>query len=220
MFWRGFTHQGRSFSVLFFLSVAGLCTAEPLPVEKAEALRKRFEVHQQGTRFWSADFTQTLTAPGLKEPIVSEGKIRYRAPDALRIDFEKPAGDFMLALGVDLFVQKSRRGIVRKSIQTDTVGKPLLGLLGMLRGRPTEEAGMFEFQVTRTGEVYEIELSKKPGAPAHLPKRIINSIAVETLEIREVTIVLSNGGVLGYAFRTSSRNRPLEMSFFESPEVR
>ncbi|MEI7774661.1 MAG: outer membrane lipoprotein carrier protein LolA [Verrucomicrobiota bacterium] len=206
--------------ILFFLSTLWLCAADPLSTDKAEALRKRFEAHQQGTRFWSADFTQTLSAPGLKAPIVSEGRIFYHAPDALRIDFEKPAGDFMLALGSALFVQKSNKGVVRKSIETDTVGKPLLGLLGMLRGRPTEEAEQFNFQVSRQADVYEIELTKKQGAPAHMPKKILNSIVVDTLEVKNVTVILPNGAALNYAFRSSVRNRPLAASFFEPPEIR
>ena len=208
------------FLIVLFITAACLHATEPLSADKAEALRKRFDLHQQGTRFWTADFTQTLSAPGLKTPIVSEGKIRYRAPDALRIDFEKPAGDFMLALGADLFLQKSNKGIVRRSIHTDTVGKPRLGLLGMLRGRPTEEAELFDFQVARAGAVYEVELTKKPGAPAHMPRRILNSIAVDSLDVMDVTIVLPNGGSLSYAFRSSVRNRPLATSYFEPPDVR
>lgn len=197
-----------------------LFAAEVLSSEKAEALRKRFETQQQETRFWTADFTQTLTVPGLKTPIVSEGKIRYRAPDSLRIDFEKPSGDFLLALGPDLYVQKSDRGLVRKTIQADTVGKPLLGLLGMLRGRPTEDAERFDIQAVLEGDAFEIELVKKQGAPAQLPKKIINSIAVNSLVVRNVTVVLPNGGTLAYAFRSSTRNRPVAASFFEPPEVR
>jgi outer membrane lipoprotein-sorting protein len=196
-----------------------LFAAEVLSSEKAEALRKRFETQQQETRFWTADFTQTLTVPGLKTPIVSEGKIRYRAPDSLRIDFEKPSGDFLLALGSDLYVQKSERGLVRKTIQADTVGKPLLGLLGMLRGRPTEDAERFDIQAVLEGDAFEIELVKKQGAPAQLPKKIINSIAVHSLVVRNVTVVLPNGGTLAYAFRSSTRNRPVSASFFEPPEV-
>lgn len=195
-----------------------LSAADRLSFEKAEALRKRFESHQQETRFWTADFTQTLTVSGLKAPIVSEGKIRYRAPDSLRIDFEKPLGDFLLALGPDLFVQKSGKGVIRKSIQTDTVGKPLLGLLGMLRGSPTEDADLFEFQAMREGDSFEIELLKKQGAPAQLPKKIVNSISANSLDVRNVTVVLPNGGSLTYSFRSSTRNRPVPASFFEAPE--
>lgn len=220
MFWRNPCFNCCSIVILFVNITACLFAADLLSGDKAEALRKRFDLHQQGTRFWCADFTQTLSAPGLKTPIVSEGKIRYRAPDALRIDFEKPSGDFMLALGEDLFVQKSTKSIVRRSIQTDSVGKPLLGLLRMLRGQPTEEAELFDFQVNRTGDVYEIELSKKAGAPAHIPKKILNSITCDTLDIKSVVVVLPNGGSLNYSFRSLSRNRPIAASFFEAPEVR
>ena len=208
------------FLIFLFAFAADLCAAETLSTDKAEALRKRFELYQQGTRSWIADFTQTLSAPGLKTPVVSEGKIRYRAPDGLRIDFEKPSGDFMLALGDDLFVLKSNKGILRKSIQTDSVGKPLLGLLGMLRGQPTAEADFFNFQVHRTGEVYEIVLSKKPGAPAQVPSQILNLINVDTLDIKSVVVVFSNGGSINYTFHASSRNRPIEASFFDTPQAR
>ena len=63
-----------------------LCPADQLSPVKSEELRKRFESFQKATRFWSARFSQSLLVPGLKQPILSEGRIRFRAPDGLRID--------------------------------------------------------------------------------------------------------------------------------------
>lgn len=189
----------------------------PLTPAKAEALRTRFETRQRGSRSWSADFTQTLTMPGLRASIDSEGTFTFRAPDALRIEFTKPAGELVLILGDRLFLQKPGKRAVEKSLTGDNAGKPFQALLSLMQGRPPENEAQFDPRVTQEDDRYVIELTKKPDATGRLPKRITNIVSAETLDVREVLVELPNGGSLRYVFRDPARNRPVDARLFALP---
>ena len=185
--------------------------AAPAPMSDAAAtaLRARFEARQRETRTWSAEFSQTLTMPGMRAPVVSTGTIRYRAPDALRTDFTKPAGEWVLAVGDRLFLQKPGKRVAEKSLREDSAGKPILALLGLVQGRPPEGEQHYEARVTPEEGSFVIVLTRKPGASNRLPARITNVLSEARLEIREVLVELPNGGSLRYAFRNLERNRGL-----------
>ncbi|MGH8545626.1 MAG: LolA family protein, partial [Gammaproteobacteria bacterium] len=91
---------------LFFISflVGATTLAAPLSAERASALRAQFQTRQRETLTWSATIVQTLTLPGVRDPVVSTGTLAYRAPDRLRLDYTKPAGEFVLVLGDRLFI--------------------------------------------------------------------------------------------------------------------
>src|SRR4051812_36917792 len=105
-------------------SLLSTVEAAPVPLAKAKAddLRDRFEKRQKETRTWTANFSQALSMPGLKAPVLSEGTIRFRAPDGLRIDFSKPAGEYVLVIGDRLFIQKVGKKLVEKSLSNDSAG--------------------------------------------------------------------------------------------------
>lgn len=193
--------------------------AEPvlLSPAKAGALRTRFETRQRDTRTWSAAFTQTLTMPGLRAPIASEGTLTFRAPSELRIEFSKPAGELVLILGDRFFLRKPGRRVVEKSLASDSAAKPFQALLSLMQGRPPENEGQFEPRVTQEEGRYVIALTKKPEATGRLPKRITNIVSEATLDVREVLVELPGGGALSYIFRDPARNRPVEARLFAMP---
>lgn len=203
------------------LAATSLATAAtPLSADKANALRTRFENRQKETRTWSAAFTQTLALKGLKEPIVSEGQIRFRAPDALRIDFSKPAGEFALAVGDQLFLQKPGKSVAEKSLSKDSAGKPFASLLGLLQGRPPENEESFDVAVSREDDRYLIVLTRKAGASGRLPKKITNTVGADSMEVQETVVELPNGGTLTYSFRNPARNTSLPAAAFTPPTSR
>jgi len=213
--------QRRRLILVTLLAAASIASAAtPLSADKATALRSRFENRQKETRTWSASFTQTLALKGLQQPIVSEGQIRFRAPDQLRIDFSKPAGEFALAVGDQLFLQKPGKPIAEKSLSKDSAGKPFLSLLGLLQGRPPENEDSFDVTVSRDDDRYLIVLTRKTGASGRLPKRISNSVGADSMEVQETVVELPNGGTLTYAFRNPSRNTSLPAAAFTPPVSR
>ena len=204
---------------LFWIALlAGSTTlaAPPLSTEEASALRARFQTRQRETLTWSAAVVQTLTLPGLRDPVVSTGTLAYRAPDRLRLDFTKPAGEFVLILGDRLFIQKTGARLAEKSLREDSAGKPFLSLLGLLRGQPAEEENDYTQEVRREDH-YAVVLTRNAGASAQMPARIVNRIAADTLEVREVVVDLPSGGVLSYRFDAITRNAPLDPARFAAP---
>ncbi|MFH0343152.1 MAG: outer membrane lipoprotein carrier protein LolA [Chromatiales bacterium] len=206
---------------LFFISFLAEATtlAAPLSAERASALLAQFQTRQRATLTWWATVVQTLTLPGVRDPVVSMGQLAYRAPDRLRLDYTKPAGEFVLVLGDRLFIQKTGARLAEKSLREDSAGKPFLLLLGLLRGQPAEEQSDYTPEVTREEDRYAVVLRRNDDASSHMPARIINTIAAETLEVREVVVDLPSGGVLSYRFDDITRNGPLEAAHFTAPAV-
>jgi outer membrane lipoprotein-sorting protein len=184
---------------------------------ESRTLRSRFQARQKETRTWTASFTQRLAMRGLREPVLSEGTISYRAPGDLRIDFTKPAGEFVLVLGDRLFLQKPGKRLAEKSLN-DNAGKPFQSLLALLQGRPSESEELYQTGVSLESGAYAITLTRKEGASNRLPKSVVTKLAEGNMEIREVTVVLPNDGLLTYTFRNPARNRALEADF--SPPAR
>ena len=187
------------------------------PPKTPAALRARFQTRQRETLTWSATVVQTLTLPGLRDPVVSQGTLAYRAPDRLRLDFTKPAGEFVLILGDRLFIQKTGARLAEKSLREDSAGKPFLSLLGLLRGQPAEEESDYTQEVRREGDHYVVVLTRNADASTQMPARIANRIAADTLEVREVVVDLPSGGVLSYRFDAITRNGPLDAARFAAP---
>ncbi len=190
---------------------------EPLSAAKAKALRTRFETRQRDTQSWAAAFTQTLTMPGLRASVASEGTLTFRAPDALRIEFTKPAGELVLILGDRFFLRKPGKPAVEKSLSRDNAGKPFQALMSLFQGRPPENESQFEPRVTNEDDRYLITLTKKPDATGKLPKRITNIVSEATLDVREVFVELPAGGSLRYVFHDPARNRAVDVKLFAFP---
>ena len=206
-------------TILLAIVLAFTADAAPLPQARANALRDQFQTRQRETKTWSASFTQSVAMPGMREPVVSTGTLAYRAPEQLRLDFSKPADEFVLALGDQLFVQKSGKKPALKSLSGDNAGKPFQSLLSLLRGKPVEEEA-YTPEVSREDGRYIVVLTRKPDASGKMPRRITNSIDAESLEVREVIVELPNGGTLSYRFDEIARNRPLDATRFAAPAMR
>jgi outer membrane lipoprotein carrier protein len=202
------------------LAAALPLSAAPLPPARAAVLRDQFQARQRETKTWSATFTQTVAMPGMREPVVSGGTMIYRAPDQMRLDFKKPEGEYVLALGDVLFVQKAGKKVAQKSLSDDRAGKPFQSLIGLLKGAPMEEEAFYNQELTKEGGRYVLVLDRKPDASSRMPKRITNIFEVENFEIREVLVELPNGGTLQYRFEEITRNRTLDAARFSPPAPR
>jgi outer membrane lipoprotein-sorting protein len=194
--------------------------APPLSTEDTATLRARFQTRQRETITFSTTVVQTLALPGLRDPVVSQGTLAYRAPDRLRLDFTKPAGEFVLILGDRIFIQKTGARLAEKSLREDSAGKPFLSLLGLLRGQPAEEESDYTQEIRREGDRYTVVLTRNADASTQMPARIRNHIAADTLEVREVEVDLPSGGVLSYRFGAITRNAALDPARFAAPTSR
>jgi outer membrane lipoprotein-sorting protein len=202
-----------------FLLLLGVL-APNCPALDAAALRQQVLERQRQTRSWSADFTQTLVMPGMRQPVVSAGSAAYLAPDLLRLDFRQPAGEFVLIVADHLYLQKAGAAAEVKALTGDGGGRPFQALLGFLRGQPAADDGAFDAAVTSEGDDYWFTLTRSPEAAAPSPRLIRNRIARTTLDIREIFVELPNGGTLTYRFDRVTRNQPIAAERFRPPQLR
>lgn len=204
---------------LMMLLFAADALAAPLSAERASALRAQFQARQRATETFSAAIAQTLSLPGMRDPVVSTGTLAYRAQEQLRIDYTQPAGEFVLVVGDRLFIQKSGVPLAEESLREDSAGKPFVALLGLLRGQPAEEESAYSTEVSQERDRYTVVLTR-PNASSHLPTRITNTLDADSLELREVVVDLPSGGSLRYRFDDIARNRPLSTARFAVPTGR
>lgn len=204
--------------ILAAAALAATSQAAPLSPARSAELRDQFLRRQQATRSWTASFTQTVSMPGMRKPVVSEGTIAYKAPGQLRLDFSKPEGDLVIVTGGRVFIQKAGKRPSEKSLDDDRAGKPFESLLGLLGGKPTEDESLYDPELSREGADYTLVLTRKPSASSRLPRRITNSFDAESLEVREVIVELPNKGTIAYRFTESARNRAMDSDQFKPPQ--
>ena len=198
--------------------ISGVCAA-PAEVADAKSLRTQFIKRHQPISSWSASFTQTLVLPGLRQPILSSGTLIYRSPDAVRLDFDKPQGQYVLVVGDEVFLQRTDRSIEVKSLADDPEGKPFQLLLSFLHGAPFDGESSYDSQLSRKGSQYRLVLKRKADESNELPDQITHVFDVESLDAKEVRVNLPDGGSVAMQFDGAKWNIPVDAGRFAPPQV-
>lgn len=180
----------------------------------AEDLEARFLANHKKLETFQAHFRQTITSPGMKHPVLSEGRFYYLAPDKLRIDYSLPAGDYFLLSG-DRF-EARRRG---KSPDIHNAGHPsaraLVSLRDILRGVPP--VGDFHKHIEREEGMFRVVLTPHLSV-ANLPRKIENRVDAKSLALLGMSITMPNGATINFEFEKSLRNQTIDPKIFESIE--
>ncbi len=201
---------------IIFLSLAALTAnalAGALSPDEAAALEQRFFAAQRETQTLVADFTQSVSAPGLPAPAVSRGQLFYRAPDQLRIAYTDPVGELMQLNGSEFTsVRSGRASVVRPADHPSA--RALAALRDVLSGhRPPGEMNV---SVTRQGGDYVVVLT--PRTPGRFqPELIENIIDARTLQLRSLGLTLPRGTVMRFEFTRLRPDRPLPDGAFHLP---
>jgi outer membrane lipoprotein-sorting protein len=95
------------------VSICGFVCALMLSDAERQQHTDVFVRTQQQTQTFQADVKQTVRLHGLKKPVESIGRLFYKAPDKLRIQFTQPAGEYLLIVGNDVFSKKTNRPLRR-----------------------------------------------------------------------------------------------------------
>jgi outer membrane lipoprotein-sorting protein len=203
--------------LLLLLVVLCPAGAQQLDAAKSAALRDRFLKKQQQTKSWAASFTQTVTMPGMKRPVVSTGTVTYGGAGRLRLDFTQPAGEFVLAAGDRLFLKKSGKSLSEKSLDRDHAARPFRSLLNLLQGQLAEAEAGYDAVVSLQSGSYSVVLTRKPGAKGRGPSRITNTVAADSLEVTAILIELPGTGSIHFSFAGPRRNHELPPALFADP---
>lgn len=185
-----------------------------LSPEEDAKLSRQFVESQRALRTFRADFEQSVSLLGLRNPSVSRGTFLYRAPDDVRIDYSKPAGDFFLLSGDDFHVVKNGKP-PRAYPATDKSARVLVALRKVMGGR-TEGGSEMVRRVRREGNEYVITL--KPKVPERgLPEKIENRLDTVSLSLRKMTVTLPQGTSMELTFSEPERNVTIDSELFTKP---
>ncbi len=175
-------------------------------------LEERFLENQKSLESLQADFRQIITSPGLKQPVVSEGRFYYLAPDKLRIDYTKPEGDYFLLNG-DHF-ESRRRGKAPVVVPVNhPSARALSSLREVLRGTPPSED--FQKQVDRKEGEIRVVLTPSTASPA-MPQKIENRVDANSLALLGMTITTPNGAGMEFLLENPRRNQAIDPAVFSS----
>jgi outer membrane lipoprotein-sorting protein len=201
--------------ILFLALAAPAVTAlaGDLSSTEAAALERRFFAAQRETRTLEADFTQSVTAPGLPAPAISRGQLLYCAPDQLRIAYTDPSGELMQLDGADFTaVRNGRPPVVRPDNHPSA--RALVALRDILRGR--RPPGEMDVSVTQRGHNYVVVLTPRTTGRFQ-PERIENVIDGRSLQLRSLSLTLPRGTLMRFEFTRLRPDRPLTDSAFTLP---
>ena len=179
-----------------------------------EDLEARFLASHKDLKSLQADFRQMIISPGMRQPVVSEGRFYYEAPDKLRIDYAKPAGDYFLLTGERF--ETCRRG---KPPFIRDAGHPsaraLVALREVLRGTPP--AGEFQKQVERKDGEFLVILTPIKPSPT-LPRKIENRVDAKSLALLGMTITMPQGAAMEFVLENPRRDQPIGTGVFSAAE--
>jgi outer membrane lipoprotein-sorting protein len=174
----------------------------------------RFLASHKNLESLQADFRQTITSPGMRKPVVSEGRFYYQAPSQLKINYSRPAGDYFLLSG-DRF-ETRRRG---KPPAVLNAGHPsaraLVALRQILRGSPP--AGEFRKQVESENGEFRVILTPLTPSPTH-PQKIESRVEAKTLALIGMAITMPQGATIEFVFENLRLNKPVEPAVFSAAE--
>ena len=179
-----------------------------------EDLEARFLASHKNLESLQADFRQTITSPGMRQPVVSEGRFYYQAPNQLRIDYSQPAGDYFFLNG-DRFETRHRGKPPAVLDASHPSARALVALREVLRGTPP--AGEFQKQIERKDGEFLVILTPLSPSPT-LPRKIENRVDAKTLALLGMTITLPQGATMEFVFENSRRNQSLDPGIFSAVE--
>jgi outer membrane lipoprotein-sorting protein len=179
-----------------------------------EDLEARFLANQKNLESLQADFRQTITSPGMRQPVVSEGRFYYQAPNQLRIDYSRPAGDYFWLNG-DRFEARRRGKPPAVLDASHPSARALVALREVLRGTPP--AGEFQKQIERKDGEFLVILTPLAPSPT-LPRKIENRVDAKSLALLGMTITMPQGATMEFALENPLRNKPLDPAVFSAAE--
>jgi len=184
-----------------------------------EIFAKRFEEKQRATRTYQSGLKQTLQLHGLKEPIASTGRVYYQATDFFLIQFTRPAGEFMLIRGNDIYVKKNEKALAHHKLKggKSPSNLSIQSLLALFQNGAASMKEEFEIQMT--GDRGELIVTLKPGMDDRKSRvrEIKNKLTRSNLEIRSIHVIMDESNSVLYEFLKPVRNKQLDEKLFQVP---
>lgn len=189
-----------------------------VPEEEVVAIEKRFAVEQANLKTFSAEILQAVRLAGMPKPVESKGRLSYsREAGALRIEFARPEGEWLLILPEVVAIKKRNQAArVRPRSALDDAGPALL--LGFFED-PDKAMRNYNCSMERDGETLKITHELKLGLDmaGPVPWKIVSTVTWPSLEVKKMEVTISDKSTLEFTFSNMTRNGPLAPGLFVIP---
>ena len=164
----------------------------------------------------SADFVQEKHLPILARPLVSTGRLFYRRPDALRLEYLSPVKNILLMHDGDArrFVQTDQGLVEDASVRLQAMQFVMPEISGWLGGR-FQENPLFEASLSGANQIL---LVPKDAGMARFIQRIELLMADQPGVIKQVLIFESDDAFTRMVFSNTQVNPSLEDHLFQDAE--
>jgi outer membrane lipoprotein-sorting protein len=198
------------------LASAFVTRAEPAPLE-------RWLEAQSKLTTWSADFTQTRSLKALAQPLSSEGKLWFAAPDQFRWELGSPAQTIAVRQPdrmILLYPRLKRAEIYTVSAQAQGQWREMLALLEAGFPRSLDEL-QSRFQIvaqTQTNDLHEITLQPRTADSRRWMPRMKIAFSEADWLLRATELHFADGSILRNDFSNIRANPELPPNLF-TPEI-
>jgi hypothetical protein len=172
-----------------------------LPAPAADSLLDRWFAAQAELESWSADFTQTRTLKALKEPLKSDGRVWFRAPNRFRWELGDPAQTIAVREAATMVVlyPRLKRG-ERYPLGEGAAGqwRDALTLLetGFPRSREAMERRFKTVELIQREQDAELVLQPRSGRARKLIDEVRLVFGREDLAMRATELRFADGSTL------------------------
>lgn len=188
--------------------------------EELDALLTAWLENQAGLQSWSAEFTQTRTLKALTQPLTTEGRVWFAAPNRFRWELGQPPETLALRTATTLLVIYPKLRRAERYPLDDAARGPWRDVLVLLESGFPRSREEFEtrFKVgAREVTAGECRLTLQPraaGARKLIPQLRL-AFSTEALSLRWIELTFADGSTLRNDFRRPQLNPPLDPSLFE-----
>lgn len=209
-------------SVICFLltPIAWSCAAQsgavPVPISADDPIVLRLREQARPDARVLAEFSQEKRIKGLSQPILSEGRFAFEAPDRLR--WEVFAPEALTAVASGGRVRMMERGAERPAtVRERQIFLGIQRLVGsMLTGKAYGEGGM-PVSFFREGRELLVELRPDQAALKSKVERIQLRFPIETLSLGEMRMLRPNGDATITRFKGAKHDAALPEGTFTLP---
>ena len=191
-------------------------------VADADARLNRWLTAQTNFTSWRAEFVQTRILKALTQPLISQGRIWFVAPNLFRWELGIPAKSVALRTETDLIVLAPNLKRAERYPLAEMAKGPIKGLASLMDTGFPRDAAAFKKQfemlgAAETNDVCIFRFAPRESAIRKLLPEL--SIGVSSLDstLRTTSLQFADGSILRNDFTNSAINPHIDPALFVAP---
>jgi outer membrane lipoprotein-sorting protein len=198
-----------------------LCSG--LNVGADDELLDRWFAAQAKIETWSANVTQTRTLKALKDPLTTDGRVWFSAPNRFRWELGEPARTVAVRSGDTMSIlypllKRAERYPLDESASGPWRDALTLLEAGFPRDRETLERQFELGAIEDGGEPVKLTLMPRSQNARKLISKVVIEFGRDSLNLHATELSFADGSKMRNDFRDAVINPPLEASLF-SPAI-